>query len=56
MNELQGIVTEGLDHGLEVAAVIEDAAGRFVVVFRPRMLPSLGHVTATIVDRNGYPR
>lgn len=56
-NTLAELVIEGLDHHREVAAVVPSGEGGFVVVFRPRTLLSApSHVTATLVDRNGYPR
>lgn len=51
VNEIEAIVLEALDYGLEVAAVAHG-----VIIFRriPRGGPT--HVTSTLVDRNGYPR
>jgi hypothetical protein len=56
VNELEALVRSQLDHGLEVAAIVGDVAGGFVVVFRPRVYPGPSHVTARIVDSGGYPR
>lgn len=54
-NELEAAVREHLDLNQEVAGVCHSASGDVLLIFRP--IPQHAtHVTATLVDRSGYPR
>jgi hypothetical protein len=56
-NEVNAIVGERLDRGQELVTMLRDShggGGDWLLVFRPRHFP--GPSTATLVDRNGYPR
>jgi hypothetical protein len=55
-NELDALISDRADRGHEVAAVIHDEFGRWVLFFRPQPRVGPSHVTATVVDRDVYSR
>jgi hypothetical protein len=54
-NELNALVKEAWELGLEVASCLE-VGGEVFVIFRQQPSRAPSHVTAMVVDRFGYPR
>jgi hypothetical protein len=56
--EINAAICEAATYGRELAAAVgsTDLGGRVFLMFRPIPRDQPAHVTATIVDRNGYAR
>jgi hypothetical protein len=55
VNVISACVSDRAGRGHEVAALVRDDVGDWLLVFRPQVRTTT-HVTATVVGRDGYPR